>query len=139
MNIHVLRAVFLKLVGKLACNARLPAYIFCCKELTKKKLQTLLIRRFERRQTHCCIDLKLTLTFNLVTLCSSILENTYFIKYSSKRWGNKCYLHERITYLRRCTMVDKVFCLLGFDFCFPCHGPANLWREGQSLNRASFL
>ena len=35
-----MRVVFLKLVGKLACNARLPAYIFCCKELTKKELQT---------------------------------------------------------------------------------------------------
>ena len=66
LNIHVLRVVFLKLVGKLACNARLPTYIFCCKELTKKELQTLLIRRFERRQTHCCIDLKLTLKLRLI-------------------------------------------------------------------------
>ena len=75
-----MRVVFLKLVGKLACNARLPAYIFCCKGLTKKELQTLLIRRFELRQTHCCIDLKLTLKLRLVTLCSSILEQIYFLK-----------------------------------------------------------
>ena len=75
-----MRVVFLKLVGKLACNARLPAYIFCCKELTKKELQTLLIRRFERRQTLCCSDLKLTLKLRLVTLCSSILEHIYFFK-----------------------------------------------------------
>ena len=40
LNIDVLRFVFLKLVGKLAFNARLPAYILCCKELTKKELQT---------------------------------------------------------------------------------------------------
>ena len=80
LNIHVMRVVFLKLVGKLACNARLPAYIFCCKGLTKKELQTLLIRRFELRQTHCCIDLKLTLKLRLVTLCSSILEQIYFLK-----------------------------------------------------------
>ena len=75
-----MRVVFLKLVGKLACNARLPAYIFCCKELTKKELRTLLIRRFERRQTLCCSDVKLTLKLRLLTLCSSILEQIYFFK-----------------------------------------------------------
>ena len=75
-----MRVVFLKLVGKLACNARLPPYIFCCKELTKKELRTLLIRRFERRQTLCCSDLKLTLKLRLLTLCSSILEQIYFFK-----------------------------------------------------------
>ena len=103
MNIHVLRVVFLKLVSKLACNARLPAYIFCCKELTKNELQKLLIRR----QTHCCIDQKLTLKLHLVTLCSSILEKNIFLKYSSKRWWTKCHLHERITYLRRYKWLIK--------------------------------
>ena len=83
-----MRVVFLRLVGKLAFNARLLAYIFCCKELTKKELQTLLIRRFEFRQTHCYIDLKLTLKLRLVTLCSSILEQIYIFKISFEKVVN---------------------------------------------------
>ena len=39
LNIHVLRVVFLELVGKLACNARLPA-VHILLQRTKKERTT---------------------------------------------------------------------------------------------------